>query len=100
MSPVTILPTPSEEKPGEVLRSLKFRDADATIIGGDAVGKTHRPAGFTAIDGEANLARRWQVIDGIVEQDELGAELADRKNVSVHMQLHLNIGGMARLHRS
>ena len=57
------------------------------------------PLALVAVHGEEKSAARRRVVDGGVQNQEVGAELADRKSLPVEQQVHFHIGGMAGLTR-
>ena len=52
------------------------------------------PLAFVSIDGVEEKGGGWRVVDGSIQQQKVGAELADGKGLAIEDQVHSDIGGM------
>src|SRR5579884_96844 len=64
------------------------------MAGLDAIREMHGPTAFVAVDRESDFGVARRMIYSSPQNKELGAELRDRKDTTVHVQLNPNIGRM------
>ena len=57
----------------------------------NSIDKMHRPAFLFAVDGQRDLCITRRVIHRIPQNQELGAELRHRQDVTVDVEVDLNV---------
>jgi hypothetical protein len=57
----------------------------------NAIGQLDVPPPFAPIDGHGNFPLRRRAVRRLVENEEVGTELADRENVTVEAQMHPDV---------
>ncbi len=70
------------------------RDDDPPRPSRDAFRQIDFPLPLVSVHCQEQTATRWRVVDCSVQNEKIGAELADRKSLPIELQVHFHIGGM------
>lgn len=75
------------------------RNSGSSLGCRQAVDQSYLPATFLPVDGEEHLRVGWRMIDRIVEDHVVRAEVADADDVPIDRQVHLHVGRMSPVSR-
>jgi hypothetical protein len=65
----------------------------------DAVGQTHVPTPFAAVNPHHHCGGGGFMIDRFIQQQEVWPQLRDRQGKVVNKQAHIHLGGVSTLSR-